>query len=821
MRGRENKLRYQREGIVLGVIVILFLVLAVFIFSYNTIVRRQNIEAHHELISETASILAIRGVQLFAEVINSSINTIIQSVAPLLLSSVPTTSTINVGSSHSVCCQLRDDYNTLLQQVDYLYDRSVIPNKPARCVEMDISFENISQISPDTDASQFEAGRDPVEKVGEIVISCTVEYKGLKRTAKMKRQFKVVSMVAGPFCRFTYFVPYTPWTYSYNSLGVAYSGAIDTTYTHPFPSAKSYTFPLKLYNGTDTSSYLSPDDKADLKNRGWIFIGPSLDFSTSPPSTYPVVLKIPSGYNYSTGGHFMLCLPPNVSAGKEVVRPERIDDSTNFNIPSPSDPNSFIIGGLFQGYFTYDPGLGVNAERGAAGYNLWPNLLQNPSTGWTTSDRWLCASTWLYPFGDRNEPTRTLIVGPVLAAFLKLYFMKATDESWKTILRGYTFADYDPEAIIPIDNYISTPPTLKYKDIFLQPNFTDPSNKQGFTSYQRVMPLNSDVNPTSYPPAYGYALNVFFDFMKYPSVGSPYPDIGEGSQLLQNMSQKFYVPNAESMKNPPSGIKGLHAYENFRILFTETGSEEPTVDPNNCYFFGNLLNYRISDKNLLRRVTHYLDMTDALNLAEENDRFKDFLFRPANSLDSPPTSSGWYVPKKAGIFFIRRRSSVPSSLDYTDYLSLPGKIWLTKPLIVIIEKGNILIPETVQAKITNGCPQTLFTIVSLDGNIILGTKDEIHAYLVALKPNTGSAGSGGKLLALNSSIKRMNIFGGLAVWEVGLYRNDNVRTTMGDFTDGGVIRYNPRFNPSSELYPASRIFVMEERASQIEVTGAN
>ncbi|RCK73125.1 MAG: hypothetical protein OZSIB_2622 [Candidatus Ozemobacter sibiricus] len=61
----------------------------------------------------------------------------------------------------------------------------------------------------------------------------------------------------------------------------------------------------------------------------------------------------------------------------------------------------------------------------------------------------------------------------------------------------------------------------------------------------------------------------------------------------------------------------------------------------------------------------------------------------------------------------------------------------------------------------------------------------------------------------------------MAAWEMGLYRSDNVRTTMGDFTGGGSIKYNPRFNPSSDLYPASRVFVMEDRPSQVLVTGVD
>ncbi|NLI77892.1 MAG: hypothetical protein GX442_15820 [Candidatus Riflebacteria bacterium] len=796
---------------ILGVVILISLVLGVFIFSYNSMVRQQNIRAHHELIGETAGMLAMTGVQLFADKITTSLNAIIMAAAPVLLSSVPTSPTISVGTGHPICTQMQADFDLLLGQLPHLVDQSVIPPRSPRCLSMDISFEGIQQISPNTDSVQFQAGRDPVEKLGEIVISCVVEHRGLRRKAQMRRQFRVVSMVPGPFARFSLFVPYTPWPYSYDALGVKYSGQIDTGYIHPFPAPRTYTNPLKIFNGTDSYSGTAPDDRADLRNRGWIFLGPSFDTSTGG-ATGTVLLRLPSGFDSNTGGHFLFCLPPNVLSGKEVVRPERIDDPAHFNLP-PVAVATFQIGGLFQGYYTNDPGLGANQAMGAAGANLWSGLVANAGTGWTPSDRWYCASSWLYPYGDRNDPSRTLMVGPVLAAFLKMYFVKSTTATWKFLIPGLAETDYHPASDVPNLN-------MKFQELYKMPVSAPP--KPGYTSYSRVMPLNADVNPSVYPPTSGYAFNTFFDFMKYPPVGTPFPNLDEGSTILGAIPKPYFVPCAEAMRLPPSGIKGLHPFEDFRVLFTESGGSDPTADPDNCYFSGNLMAFRFTAGNLLGRVTHYLDLSDCASQGEEDDRLKDLLFRPAVAADGAPGTTNWWVPKRAGIFYAKRRTTVSTG---GDRLSLPGRVWLTKPFILIVEKGDLTIPQKIESPVSGGAPETLCSLVVLEGNLLVGTTDEIHAYLVALNPGPGGHGGGGRVLSADppptGSVRRLNVFGGVAAWEMGLYRSDPVRTTMGDFTDGGSIRYNPRFNPSSEVYPASRMFLMEEKASQILITGAD
>ncbi len=800
---------------ILGIVVLVSILLSVFIFSYNSMVRQQNIRAHHEMITEVAGILALTGLQLFAEQIKSQLNTLIQTAAPMLLSSIPTTNQFILPENHPTCRKMAQDFNLLLSQLDYLIDYSTIPPKGPKCLKMEILFEQIQQIAPSTDADQFQAGRDPVEKVGEITISCTVEYNGVKQRAMIKRQFRVVSMVPGAFSRFTLFVPYTPWAHSFNSMGMNYNGTIDGGYTHPYPAptGRKFTNPLKVINGTHSFTIGDPpDDLKDLRNRGWIFLGPSHD-----PGTGPVVLKLPSGYDNTTGGHFLFALPPGLSGNpikREVVPPEQIEDPAHFDLPGTTGVASFMMGGIFQGFFTRDPGLGIADEsKGVAGWNLWTGVTSTPPRPFP-DDRWLSASSWLYIFGDRFNPSRTLVIGPVLAGFLKLYFLKdnmSPTPAWKVTIRGVPEPSYNPSAQVP-DVKATPAQSPLLKDLFKEPPVPDP--KAGYTSFTKVMPLNTVPNPGNLPPQAGVAFNCLFDFMRYPGIGFPYPRMEDGSAALGAITNQYFVPNGQAMNNPVSGIKGIHPFEAVTIKFQETDPGDPA---DNVFFNGDLCRFRITDSNLLGRISHFLLLTDSANVTQENTRFRDFLFRPSTSSD--PCGSNWWIPKRTGIFYVKRRSSASSG---GDRLILPGKIYLDRPLIIIVEKGDIEIPSAVESPITGGAPANLFTLVALEGDLYLGTSSQIHAYLVALNPGAGGGSGGGRLLSAHpNSIRSFQIFGGLAIWEMGLYQADTVRTTMGDFTDGGTIQYNPRFNPGGETYPSSRVFLMEDKASEVAITGGD
>jgi hypothetical protein len=72
---------------------------------------------------------------------------------------------------------------------------------------------------------------------------------------------------------------------------------------------------------------------------------------------------------------------------------------------------------------------------------------------------------------------------------------------------------------------------------------------------------------------------------------------------------------------------------------------------------------------------------------------------------------------------------------------------------------------------------------------------------------------------------RFEIYGGLALREIGLYESsmadplNHIGTTMKHFSAGGEIHYNSRFNPSAPTCDNSRIFTLEETVSKFELSG--
>ena len=255
----------------------------------------------------------------------------------------------------------------------------------------------------------------------------------------------------------------------------------------------------------------------------------------------------------------------------------------------------------------------------------------------------------------------------------------------------------------------------------------------------------------------------------------------------------------------------------------------------NFFFEGDLRDFTIpafshpTAPNPLRaRVTHLVDLSKCTSRPAEETLLSSLLFAlkvfpPASPPPGHPlaVAGSWYIPKQPGIFFIKRRRD-GSGNPASDHLSLPGQIYLPTSAVLILEKGDLVIPSKIISPLVDGAPYNLFSLVALEGNIILKTSSEIDAYLVALKKGSGFSSPGGRLLS-DGGITRMNIVGGLAIWEMGLYSAPSpttVATTMNNFPDGGSLTYNPRFNPSLPgFYEQSRMFIMEDKASSIVVSG--
>ena len=767
------------------------------------------------MLSETAGYLAVSGLRMLTDSVENNTDSYLRETCPQLFDKTPDElgSEITLSGSHPFCVTARKEFQAFLDTLEDLREPGILGRYPT-CTDMEVTFKDVVSINPDTTLEQFQAGRDAVEKCGLMAAKCTIAYRGLIRQASITRQFRVVSMIPGPFSRFSLFVKKTPYPDSYNAMGVKFDGNIDTEYSHAPASGKTFTGPLLLFNGTDSQRVESEidardseADKSHLRSRGWIFIGPS-----GSEKDEAVFIKIPSGFEGAAGGNFMLGWPS--PSENPVLAPEIITESRNFASDSDFPDHEFHIGGKYQGFYTWEEGN----RYGAGARNLWPGLTAGDR--FEPSDHLRSASTWLYLFGNKDNESRTLVIGPVLAGFLKFFFIEGqssfTGGRYKGLWGSMTETAFKSniDNSQPISGFTdlwggTLEPPIYGSDLFLN----------GYESYKKIMPYNSLPNPSSIMPVNGIAFNMIFDFMKYQR--DSYPDL-EAAPTISGLAydrEEYLVPQAEEMRN--SLIKGLHPQDEVALFFQENGQYDPYLYPDNCYFFGNLESVTVYDSNLVSgRITHQLDLTKCKNLEEEQEALEKFLFKKS-FIDGKQVN----VTDKSGIFLVSRRQGV--SKDFSDALTLSSlPVHLEKPLIIVIDQGSLTISNDVISNFKDGSPEVLCSLALIDGHFFIdgtGYTREIHAYLASLNPASG------RLLkpARNGGPTSFKIHGGLALTEIGLYEsplNDHLNhlgTTMGHFPAGGEIHYNPRFNPSLPTSAEdSRILLIETGTGRIEISGA-
>ena len=804
-----------KRGFILGVVLLLSLIMAAFIFSYNSIVRSRNLKAHHYMISELVTSMAVSGVKMLSKKTSSSFETTIKLDCPELFykQADQITQPLLLSSYSDFCNETREDFQKFLNQLDEFKEPGVLSGGFPICEKMEITIDELTTLAPETNQQQFQKGRDPVEKCGMLKLTCVVNHYGISRKASISQQFRIVSMVPAPFARFTLFVRKTPYPDSYNSMGVQFDGSIDSTYKHPPADNMSFTGPLTILNGTDTE-VIDPNppfkdqtiDELNLKQRGWIYLGAS-----GPSRNAPVYLKIPNGFANHTGGLFMFSPPTDNTL--RLIAPAKIDFGTDFKKPENISSHDFYLGSKFHGYYTSEE----DNPQGIGAKNLWPGLTTGPL--YQPSDRYLSASSWLYPFGNRTNSSRTLIIGPVLAGYLKYFFIKGTGLNNKKY-RGL-FSSMSPSAFLGKQTESATlidycyfwsgllDPPIIGRDFFLN----------GYESCKLLMPFNSLPENAAISDDKGIAFNSIFDFMKYDK--NNYPDPEDGSVLNSNnyFNKNYLVPMAEAMNN--NEVKGVHPSGDLGIFFNQNSQYDPNFYPDNCYYYGDLADLTVAGSNLVsNRITNILDLSDCESTKEESERLEHLLFKD-KEIDGETVS----IPRKSGIFLIKRRNDI--SLLFDDSITLSNKkVVLDKPLIILLNRGSLSIETNIISELDKGAPKFLCTLALCQGDVYItgkGSCRTIHAYLAITGNQTG------RLLkppTLVTTPETFEIFGGLAVTELGLYQDKSadprseVGSTMLSFPAGGKIIYNSRFNPGLSHYKDSRILSIEPISGSLTTGGA-
>lgn len=777
-----------RSGMILGIVLLSLILLAAFVFTYHQVVTQSNRRAHHERIVEAINRVSYAGANLVAEYLSSGIDVtdFLRNYSPELFSiNIPPDKKIpGPGAQNPRVRDLIADINVYVEQLDSFKQSALgFP----RCTGLSIDFEQLEQIIPANHPAQ-DQGRDPVEKRGEAVIMCTVECQGLIRSVEVRRQFRLVSMIPGAFCRFSLFAPYTPDRDSFNSVGVKYTGEIDPGYAHPSP--RPFSGVLKVFNGTDSFQATVPNSAQDLENRGWIFLGPS---HTPSSSQGEVLLKIPAGYESEAGGHFLFARPlerdnPEPPPEKQLVVPEEKIEDQGFNLQAPGIDSAKIVG-KFVGFYTYS----ANKDKpslNAAQVGLWKNL-SSPQD---------CTSSWVSIFGDCQAPSRTLVIGNVHAGFLKFFAFlgKIAGVECKQKIGP----QYEPT--VPINGDKKGP---IWQDVF-----------QSSLTHQKVVPVDFSTRKVPY--------NSFFDTLDYPG-SQPgqsnwgYPPFA-GPGYCPILGKTPALSQSPGLLPEPAGFQQKGGIHPSQITLLRSNSAGRT--PDNIYYSGDLSRYSLSLNGPIgERVSHEIDLTNCKSPQEEAKLFRSKVFcqysqiSPPLANRSPLPTGNWYVPKKPGIYLIRRKPGTTAPLAF------PQPMFLAQSVVFLVPEGDVEIPGTILSPLdqsNNGAPVFLCSIVAMDGNISLSSREEIDAYLVALKKGHGSSSPGGRLLAGSSQITCFKLIGGLAAWEIGRYPGQNVRNTMDEFPHGGIIVYNPWFNLGRPgCYDESRNFLLEDKPRTVVFRG--
>lgn len=790
-----------KSGFVLGMVLLCLILVAIFVFSYNNIVRHENLRSHHEKISSITESLARSGALLLNQQLEKNSQIFLQSQIKVLKEKTAEELGSEIGEElfEPIAAKILADYQKFLNASSELFYQESGMNKAPVCNSMKISLTGIKRLSTFGPANR---AHDPIEKHGEIIYECEVEYRGLIRRATLKKCFRIVNMVPGPFARFSLFVSQTPFSWSYNCFGVDLSGKLDVSFQHPLLKTKVFA-PLFVFNGTDSLSIddvagkkiekKSEDDRFDLLHNGWIFIGPIIE--SAPP--LGVYLNIPAGMEGNFSGHFMLGWPEN-----GVLVQQKIVDDNNFKNSAGLPDLDYFLAESNYGYYT-----GKGQSVGETG--LWPGFAANPKI--------LSASSWLYPYGSRDQISRTLMVGDILAGYLKLSMLKAKDSDFKIIFKTKTESEFQELINQDETNKITSLGLfkanhaqkeaydgLKISDFFLN----------GYDSFKWIAPFNS-CQPTNY--VLGIAFNAVFDFMKYDrtTLYDPTTPLLSGTNFDQD---KIRICNADKMRN--NNIKGILPHYQFSIFFKENSSYSHASDPDNCYFYGDLSQVRVAEdnknSNLFERVCEIIDLTEADSIEAEDKMVEKALFSQQKI-----NGQMFNVPRKAGIFYVVRKPDTPTDLNKALRIS-SKKIMVTQPFIVLINRGSLILEHDIDSTFKDQAPEKLASFILEYGDFFLsGQSSElvVCAYLAALGNNVPSD-SVGRLLS-SGKVNQFEINGGLAVKEIGLHNdaNKNNQTTITNFPMGGIIRYNSRFNPSLSSYADAYELVVESGNPNIVVSG--
>ncbi|MBF0544847.1 MAG: hypothetical protein HQM08_10455 [Candidatus Riflebacteria bacterium] len=830
------------RGIVIPVVLVSIAVLTITICAWNVYSRGKLFETRHDELSSACVFLANNGAHFLADAVenpNFKAKSQLQAgLRDLFQPSLYPLQNVQITNRECDFCELvRKEFQRFLGTLDYLGN--------PKCIETKICFKDIKPlINFSGDILNRKAflsfGHDSVEKIGKAEISCTVSISAsifslIIRTVTIERDFKLVSMIPGPFCRFTFFLSQAPSENSFNTVKNDISGK----YLGNSPQR------VVLINGTDTfdTSENFPviernDTKKILKENGWIFLG-------SPNSPKNIIgkvsMNIPSGYDPPLG-RFPLSKDPfleyptwvdpiygvgvssALGGGIYLGWPEFHNGSllpAGFTFKCPELKEFYKATRILNGFF-------CGIEKSGMWYKPSENSINN-GVAMKSLQADDCLTTWLMPFGTRHYISRSLVFGKVFANFLSYVQLSGPEKNTQFVLKPAIGKGFDLSIPLDFAFKIGNPP-MYYSDIFESP---------GGTGY-----LNSLPTCGGFPlrkTVLGYPMNILSDLMRFDGNNPEILEWKSSPGGIGDQDDPELVPGYRHENAPPKKLndlpgpetvspnlpnRGIQNTTDIPIWLSGKVSTQPKVDDEKLFFWGDLSSLSFQKDNdkfsgfvensFLPRVTQVIDFS---GFGEDDRKAEKWLL--AQKILRIDQTGNYYVFQKPGIYLLKRKRLDDFAFDKPILLKASG--------IIALENGNFKLSgvDVEQEDLLEcGISPFLFSILALNGKIKIndnrtpGKSKPIHAYLAALKKTLSREDCGvieDSEGGLNGNASKILVSGGVAFSALPT-ANSNPGNGIMWFGGGGIIRYNPLFNPSlaASIEKYSIVFVNTDEKVRVQ-----
>ncbi len=726
---------------VIASVLVLLAVLMVFLFAYSRMLSSHQLQVKRVQLGVMAGNLAIGAANVCAQLLEKETASIYQELTTGHTSRFAYLIERRLQPGEKVDIPIPPTnfgrYETLARD---MIETISLEGQRFKFEGLRMFFQDVSRIV--TLESPTFSYTDLLEKQGYLTIEVTVSttWGGkLTKAARIKRPFKVVSLLPPLLARFSLFVVRSPDGEGYNTVNYD----VNTGAAGPQP--------LQLRNSPTPLVYANPPalppESYDLQTNGWVYLGPTDDVGNDN-----VYLNLADGYD-AKGQMFLFGKDP----GGAIIR-YTTKDAPGLRHWINTDPWPVMLFQRFEGIST--PQQQTYNSENRFGRSLNPNV------------------SWLQLYGNATGLSRTVVIGPVFGRLLKIMEMgpfgwkpKGSDEIDKITDAGdatrwawnhkspVSRAAFNPGSLLPGD----------IRELYERAKRADADTSHAPRTWGDVFTDAGRYGDYACREVY-VPFNQFFDLVKHPT--PPTLSLPSWFFLPLDPNDLVYATpgtmrgTLQQIARPPANCAYMARPEHITFGYSQG------IDKDFFRFAGDLTTCRrvdIAPVLFEGRATRKCYLTGGSPAAEAN-ALKAQLFGGGRILDMP------------GIIKIIRDTTAVNPAP----LELPADLMNANNTVLVIDRGDVVLDGVSSA----GADKHL-TIVLLDGSFQV-TKKKIQAYLVALKPPLPGRPNVGSIRSRDG--RSLDLEGGLAVYELGV-------PPAGDagwgqyFREGGAIQYNLTMNP--------------------------